>query len=77
VLQITDCGECSCLETKTDNSVFCPCLTVLVGPDHHSAKKVLFLTMKSWKMKKSSEIMNLFEKNVGTPAILGKTMQLH
>jgi hypothetical protein len=58
--------------------VFCPCLSALVGPNHHSAKKVLILTMKLRKMKKSSnfdhEIMNLFEKNVGTPAILGKTM---
>jgi hypothetical protein len=47
-------------------------------PDHHSAKKVLILTMKLWKIKKSSdfdhEIMNLVEKNVGTPAILGKTL---
>jgi hypothetical protein len=39
-----------------------------------SAKKVLILTMKLWKMKKSSdfdhedEIMNLVEKNIGTPA---------
>jgi hypothetical protein len=34
--------------------------------------------MKLWKMKKSSdfdhEIMNFVEKNVGTPAILGKTL---
>jgi hypothetical protein len=56
--------------------VFCPCQLALVGPDHHSAKKVpvLILTMKLWKMKKSSyldhEIMNLVEKDVGTPAIL-------
>jgi hypothetical protein len=51
-------------------AVFCPCRSALVGPDHHSAKKVLILTMKLWKMKKSSdsdhEIMNLVEKNVGT-----------
>jgi hypothetical protein len=50
----------------------------LVGPDHHSAKKVLILTMKLWKMKKSSdfdhEIMNLVEKNVGTPAILHRIL---
>jgi hypothetical protein len=31
----------------TAGSVFCP--------DHHSAKKVLILTMKLWKMKKSSD----------------------
>jgi nonspecific dipeptidase len=34
--------------------------------------------MKLWKMKKSCdfdhEIMNYVEKNVGTPAILGKTL---
>jgi hypothetical protein len=58
-------------------TVFCPCQLALVGPDHHSAKKVLILTMKLWKMKKSCdfyhEIMNLVEKNVGTPAILGRT----
>jgi hypothetical protein len=34
--------------------------------------------MKLWKMKKSCdfdhEIMNLVEKNVGTPAILGITL---
>jgi hypothetical protein len=34
--------------------------------------------MKLWKMKKSSDfdhqIMNFVEKNVGTPAILGKTL---
>jgi hypothetical protein len=57
--------------------VFCPCRSALVGPDHHSAKKVLILTMKLWKVKKSTgsdfdhEIINLVEKNVGTPAILG------
>jgi hypothetical protein len=59
--------------------VFCPCLSALVGPDHHSAKNVLVLTMKLWKMKKSSdfdhEIMNFVEKNVGTPAILGRTLR--
>jgi hypothetical protein len=42
------------------------------------SKKVLILTMKLWKMKKSSdfdhEIMNLVEKNVGTPAILGRAL---
>jgi hypothetical protein len=36
--------------------------------------------MKLWKMKKSCdfghEIMNLVEKNVGTPAILGRTLQV-
>jgi hypothetical protein len=35
--------------------------------------------MKLWKMKKCSdsdhEIMNLVEKNVGTPAILGRALQ--
>jgi hypothetical protein len=34
--------------------------------------------MKLWKMKKSCdfdhEIMNLVEKNAGTPAILGRTL---
>jgi hypothetical protein len=59
-------------------TVFCPFLSGLVGPDHHSAKKVFILTMKLWKMKKSSdfdrEIMNLVEKNVGTPAFLGRTL---
>jgi hypothetical protein len=54
-------------------SVFCPS-----GPNHHSAKKGLILTMKLWKMKKSCdfdhEIMNLVEKNVGTPAILSRTL---
>jgi hypothetical protein len=33
-------------------TVFCPCRSALVGPDHHSAKKLLILTMKLWKMKK-------------------------
>jgi hypothetical protein len=36
--------------------------------------------IKLWKMKKTSdEIMNLVEKNVGTPAILGRalTIPLH
>jgi hypothetical protein len=37
-------------------AVFCPCRSALVGPDHHSAKKVLILTMKLWKMKKVNEI---------------------
>jgi hypothetical protein len=41
-------------------------LSLLVGPDHHSAKKVLISTMKLWKTKKSSdfdhEIINLVEK---------------
>jgi hypothetical protein len=59
-------------------SVVCHCWSALVGPDHHSAKKVLILTMKLWKMKKSSdfdhEIMSLIEKNVGTPAILGRAL---
>jgi hypothetical protein len=36
--------------------------------------------MKLWKMKKSSdsdhEIMNLVEKNVGTPAILGRALKM-
>jgi hypothetical protein len=36
--------------------------------------------MKLWKMKKSSdsdhEIMNLVEKNVGTPAILGRALNI-
>jgi hypothetical protein len=32
-------------------AVFCSCRSALVGPDHHSAKKVLILTMKLWKMK--------------------------
>jgi hypothetical protein len=32
--------------------VFCPCRSALVGPDHHTAKKVLILTIKLWKMKK-------------------------
>jgi hypothetical protein len=53
-------------------------LPLPVGPDHHSAKKGLILTMKLWKMKKSSdsdhEIMNLVEKNVGTPAILRRAL---
>jgi hypothetical protein len=59
--------------------VFGPCRSALVGPDHHSAKKVLILTMKFWKMKKSDfdhEKMYLVEKNVGTPAILGSTLGL-
>jgi hypothetical protein len=54
-------------------------LPLPVGPDHHSAKTVLILTMKLWKIKKSSvfdhEIMNLAEKNLGTPAILGTALQ--
>jgi hypothetical protein len=37
--------------------------------------------MKLWKMKKSSdfvhEIINLVEKNVGTPAILGRTLHFY
>jgi hypothetical protein len=45
-------------------------------PPH--SKRVLILTMKLWKMKKSCdfdhEIMNLVEKTVGTPAILGRTL---
>jgi hypothetical protein len=53
-------------------------LPLPVGPDHHSAKQILILTMKLWKMKKSCdsdhEIMNLVEKNVGTPAILGRAL---
>jgi hypothetical protein len=53
--------------------VFCPCRSALVGPDHYSAKKVLILTMKLWKMKTSSdfdhEIMNLVENlTVQNPA---------
>jgi hypothetical protein len=55
------------------NAVFCPCRSALVGPDHQSAKKVLILTMKLWQMKKS---MNLVEKNVGTPAILVRTLEM-
>jgi hypothetical protein len=55
-------------------------LPLPVGPNHHSAKKVLILTMKLWKMKKSSdfdhEIMNLVETNVGTPAILVRTLSI-
>jgi hypothetical protein len=47
-------------------AVFCPCRSALIGPDHHSAQNVLILTMKLWKMKKSSdfdhEIMNLVKK---------------
>jgi hypothetical protein len=47
-------------------------------PDHHSAKKGLILTMKLWKMEQRSyfdhEIINLVEKNVGTPAILGRAL---
>jgi hypothetical protein len=50
-------------------AVFCPCRSALVDHDHHSAKKVLILTMKLWIMKKSSDFdhekMNLVEKNVG------------
>jgi hypothetical protein len=46
--------------------VFCPYRSALIGPDHHSAKKVLILNMKLWKMKKSSdfdhEIMNFVKK---------------
>jgi hypothetical protein len=42
------------------------------------SKKGFILTMKLWKMKKSRdsdhEIMNLVEKNVGTPAILGRAL---
>jgi hypothetical protein len=52
--------------------VFCPCRSALVGIDHHSAKKVLILTMKLWKMKKSDfdhEIINFVE-------ILGKTLPI-
>jgi hypothetical protein len=45
--------------------VFCSCQSALVGPDHHSAKKVLIFY---------HEIMNLVEKNVGTPAILDTTL---
>jgi hypothetical protein len=30
---------------------FCSFLPLPVGPDHHSAKQVLILTMKLWKMK--------------------------
>jgi hypothetical protein len=47
------------------------------APTTTQQKKVLILTMKLWKMKKSDfdhEIMNLVEKNVGTPAILGRTL---
>jgi hypothetical protein len=37
--------------------------------------------MKLWKMKKSNdfdhEITNLVEKNVGTPAIRGRTLHNH
>jgi hypothetical protein len=60
--------------------VFCPSRSALVGPDNHSAKNVLILTMKLWKMKKSCdfdhEIMNFVEKYVGTPAILGRTLSI-
>jgi hypothetical protein len=53
-------------------------LPLPVGTDHHSAKKILILTMKLWIMKKSSDFdhekMNLVEKNLGTPAILGRTL---
>jgi hypothetical protein len=37
---------------KYISPVFCPCQSALVGLDHHSAKKVLILTKKLWKMKK-------------------------
>jgi hypothetical protein len=47
------------------------------APTTTQQKKVLILTMKFWKMKKSCDFdheINLVEKHVGTPATLGRTL---
>jgi hypothetical protein len=58
--------------------VFCPCRSALVGPNHHSAKKdfdhEIMENEKSCDF--DHEIMNLIEKNVGAPAILGKALSV-
>jgi hypothetical protein len=72
------CSDLSPQQMQILDSVFCPCRSTQVGPDHHS--KSIDFDHEIMENEKSSdfdhEIMNLVEKNVGTPAILGRALGL-